>query len=574
MSSGIPTVGAKQAPAPKADSSDTTAQASNPPAENIEFPTGQPTGVWDAVSDFVAKAPERATHLAYNVLTSINERNLVAQPEFKETVTRLGSGEFKVDESVNALYALANARDVQVAGISVGPKITDARLGLLGDLLNNRTASEVNALIQKYTEKYGRHPEFDLRSDGLGQALNQLPTSDEVAAVGILNRAQTEEVAKLLKQIHENPNPTIDDRRAYFAALPMLGLWAPSARERDMPGTNLDAPERAYLKSALANVFDDNDIQLEKVLEGIESKLQNVSVPESSLPREKTIAVLASSHGAQWQEAMDFAVKMQQEGYHVQFFSPDGRPVGFQRDSLNVSTGTVELGLGAPPHLNPLDPKVSAITNGMLGDTRPAMQFDASKYGMVYLAGGLGFNEDVAKATPMSDQDFDALSLKDQAKQNWVEFRDHTTPVKLELNPNVKTLLDRAVNENLALVTLCHGATVFSAYEVEGKDGMKVPFNKDLSTSSLPPLEWFVRMRGSVSAPFVASAPNLSTHGTLDLTGGDTAVWSDLLNTSRLVADVRHTQHGDIQVLSGAAPPAALPLANEVLANTNKYIKR
>lgn len=494
----------------------------------------------------------------------------IDSPEFASHVATLGSRRPPdVAATAQALQDLLTAR------AHLGDEL---RIQLTQTLVAGLSASEMGQVIDAYVERFGRHPEFDIRSDGLGQPFQQLKPEDELSLAGIINRASMRETAVALRDMLEKPQLTLEDRQQFMSTLPLLGLW--DKPTRTVEGMNLDAPERQFLLAAWNELA--MSTTLDQALAEIEAKLKSVAIPPPTMPREKTIALLASSHGAQWQETMDFALEMKRQGYDVRFFTPDGAdgratPVGFQRDSLLVSQDTTELGLGAPPRLNPRDPTVAREIAELLGKTQPASTLNAKQVGLIYLAGGLGFNEDVARATKLSAEEQSQLSLQERA----VYLTHGTEPVKLELNESVKSFMGKAVAEKLPFVTLCHGATAFAATQVQVEEnGRQVTeaFNKNLLTSSLPPFEAYVRGRDSVAAQFLYGAPNVDTHQVMANAGGrvnpmvDPAL--DALDMAGVSIDYRPLQR-DAQgkgvpgsgfvVLSGPGPQTALRLAQKVL---------
>lgn len=478
--------------------------------------------------------------------------------------------------SANALQDILTAR---------GTSADACRTLLAEKLVGGFSAGEMGQLVDAYIQRFGRHPEFDIRSDGLGQPLQKLKPEDELQLAGIVSRASMRETAKTLSEMLAKPQLDLKDRQTFMSMLPMLGLWAMPTRS--VNDRNLDSPERQFLLAAWKEVT--GDVPLDVALARIEAKAASVEVPPPSLPREKSIALLASSQGAQWQETMDFALEMKRQGYDVRVFTPDGpdgrtTPVGFQRDSLLVSEGTTELGLGAPQRLNPRDPSVAREIAELLGNTQRASELDASKVGMVYLAGGLGFNEDVARATELSA----AEQLKLSEEEKAVYQKHGTVPVKLELNKSVEGFMAKAVNSQLPFVTLCHGATAFAATQVQVEVDGKViteAFNKNLLTSSLPPFEAYVRFRDSVGAQFLYGSPNVDTHQVMLNAGGKADAAADALDMSGMSIDYRPLKRdaegrgipgSGFLVLSGPGPQTARNLALEVLRRDENegFLKR
>lgn len=455
------------------------------------------------------------------------------------------------------------------------------RVALLEALLRGATAADIAQLRATYIEKYKRDPELDILSQGLAQPLAKLSPAVEAQMLRVLNAAPMREAATALLGLYDKAKAATGsggasarldaaDRAAYFAMLPMLGLWAPPKRAQ--PGQEeLDATERLNLKAALKELR--SDVKLDQVLEAIEGKLPAANIDFRGIPRERRIAVIASSHGAQWQELMDWAVEMSKKSppYFLQIFTPDGRPVGIQRDSLSVSEGTSKLGYGAPPLLDPAPDKAAGILGRkLLANAAPASMFDAKAFGAVYGAGGLGFNEDVAVATPRREGAVDA-----------VYKATGSVPVSIQLNENIRRMLDDAISERLPMVTLCHGATMFADtwVTVKDKEGVrKEPLNKGIPTASLPPAEWYVEKREGKGPQFFV---NVNTHKVLQESGGlvdgvttaardakliDEPVWARRV----LERNADGTEKVGIDIVSGPAPQAAARLAEPTVEVLHK----
>lgn len=489
------------------------------------------------------------------------------------------------EEAATLLHALTTARRGAV----------EQRVELTERLMGGLTADEAGRVIDAYVSAYGRSPEFDIRSDGLGQPLNQLSEADEVSMLLALNRGQMTSDARRLLALSKTPanELTVSDRQDFYRLLPMMGLWDRSTRQQP-GGPNLDSAERRALLQVWKDVSQASDpgSDFDAAMTRTRANLAQVAPPPLSTPREKNIALIASPHGAQWQEAMDFAVTMRRAGYAVQIFTPDdpkgpgAMPVGFQRDSLGVSKETTELGLGAPLRLNPRDPEVARLTGEMLGNTRRASDFNRKDFGLVYLAGGLGFNEDVIRAERMSPAEIAALPQTEQAA-----YLQHLTdPVNLTLDPSIKRLMLDAVGnpkqQPLPFVTLCHGATAFAGLDVPVERGgtlVHESFIKGVKTASLPPFEAGVRLRGSVSKSFETS-PVMDTHAALQRAGADvdarltalenaTAMDRVTASTRFLVQDERGNAvptGRSFAVISGPGPQTAENLARYVLEQESR----
>ncbi len=393
-------------------------------------------------------------------------------------------------------------------------------------LVDGLSVKEVDGIRASYIDQYNEDPEITIRSDGLFRPLVRLDRDEELELVSALNAARMGEIIDQLKDQFARAKTgalTTADREVYFSTLPRLGLW--DAPVRAAAGdSRLDALERVQLKRTWAARGGSGD--LDTALRTIESKLP-LRTPAASVPRSRSIAVVASSHGAQWQELMGWAKGMLERGYQLQLFTPDGRPAGFQRDSLSVSKSTVSLGFGCPPDLDPAK-TAGKMASDILSRAVGAAAFDASQYGAVYLAGGLGFNEDVAVAEPSSSA------------------RSGTA---LTANANIRSLMDKAIAERLPLVAICHGPTLFAAIPMV-VDGKEEPIAKNIETASLPPFESYVKLTERKEIQFTY---DVNTHKVLSEAGAKTNVLGDIAQMTRVV----RSRKADIDIITGPGPQTA-----------------
>ncbi|MDF2696023.1 MAG: hypothetical protein K0S65_4406 [Labilithrix sp.] len=396
-------------------------------------------------------------------------------------------------------------------------------------LLEGLDVATVDAVRAAYIARYDEDPEITIRSDGLFDFLVRLDRSEELDLVGTLVSARMTEDTRTLADLFtrtQSGSLTLADRRAYFAMLPRMGLWGPPVRAR-ASDRSLDALERTNLTAA----WDKRrlGVDLDAALAQIESKLPSAELT-SPAPRERSIAVVVSSHGAQWQELMGWAKVMLERGYHLQVFPPDGRPATFQRDSLSVSKKTAPLGFGCPPDLDPAK-TTGALAAKILSEAVSAERFDPSLYGAVYLAGGLGFNEDVAVAMPSGSRSGSTLTA----------------------NPRIRAMMDKAITHKLPLIAICHGPTLFAAITIAGE-----PVARGIETASLPPFESYV---GFTDRKEIQFTHDVNTHRVLEEAGAVTNVARDIASMSRVV----RARKGDIDVLSGPGPQAASELVQPTI---------
>ncbi len=405
----------------------------------------------------------------------------------------------------------------------------EARLANLEVLLGGLSAQQIDEVRAEYIHAYGADPEMHIHSWDLFQPLLRLDESVTKEMVRMLNGPMLKEQVGRLSELLERAETgtlTSADRAAYFSELPLLGLWGKPTRQID-GGPDLDALERTLLKELWKEARP--TLSFDDALSQIEAKMPPPDL-SAKAPRDRSIAVIASSHGAQWQELMDWLMVMNQAGYSVQVFTPEGRPVAFQEDSLCVNKHTTRLGFGAPLHLDPRG-EAGQVARQALATTAPAASFDASKFGAVYAAGGLGFNEDVAVA-----------SLKDGE-------------VSLQANPNIEKMIRSAVDARLPQIALCHGPTIYAA--VSAKFGDKYePVSAGLLTSSLPPFESYVAFTGRKGPQFNV---DVDTHREMHEAGGKAnrkTMVQDILNMWRVTRD----EKDGLRVVTGPGPQTSFNL--------------
>lgn len=449
--------------------------------------------------------------------------------------TLRAGGFFQFGISANDVAEIRASGD-QKAMISAMHEIAHDRVGMkqpervtrFAQLLDGMSAAQIDTLRAAYAQQHGVDPEVHIRSWNWLQPLTALSKETELEMVSILRGPELKDAAATLKGLlgkAQSGTLTYAEREHYFAMMPMIGLWAAPTRG----GADLDAMERRILKQHFGNAP-----ALDDALKLIESKMPSPDL-STPLPRDKCLAAIVSSAGAQWQELMEWALVMEKNGYHVQLFTPDGRPAGFQHDSMCLSKNTAPFGFGCPPYLDPKG-ETGALAKKLLANSAGAARFDASKFGGVYVAGGLGFNEDAAFAEP------------DPAR------RGHA---KLTANPQLASMMKQAIDARLPQIAICHGPTLYAAVEIT-VNGRTEKLAKGLDTASLPPFEGFVGLTQRKEEQFTY---DVNTHRSLEDAGANTNVAFDIAKMDRVVKD----EKDGMAVITGPGPLAAKQLANATI---------
>ncbi|KAM4068036.1 hypothetical protein HRG_009670 [Hirsutella rhossiliensis] len=428
-----------------------------------------------------------------------------------------------------------------------------SKIDTLEKLVGGLSSKELRQVRTAYVNRYYVDPEHHLRNFDVYQEFAPLRIDPAILSelLGILNKSEIQNevayIGQLLKKA-KNRSLTLHDRIEYYSCLPRIGLWDSPARK--YPGNkNVDSYERRLRVKAWSKA---SDVDFDEALREIERCLPKVTV-ELETPRQKNIAVIASSHGAQWQELVDWALGVLDKGYTVRVFTPFGRPVAIQRDSMlvreppteavAVALGLPGVGLGAPLRLDPLRLPKDRLDN-LLGNAVGADQFDASKFGAVYLAGGLGFNEDVAVTSPKS--------VTDSAHAN------------IQASPNIAQMMRRAVEHRLPIIALCHGPTLLACLDID-IDGKREKLVKGVEVAALPALEPMVHAQGKLEPQF--SFYTWKTHEVLAEAGAVVDEEADLKDMTRVKTGVRDGLH----LATGPGPQTAWNLVD---ATTSVIKKR
>ena len=422
-----------------------------------------------------------------------------------------------------------------------------SKCAALEDLVGSITSEQLITLRKAYVDRYFIDPEHHLRNFDVFQedARLRLDRSLLLELLGILNKSElnkdTEYVRQLLAKA-ESGTISSADRKEYYSWLPRVGLWDIPARDAS-ERSSVDSYERMLRVKSWEKT---SSLSFDAALQKIERSFPKATVAMDT-PREKTVAVIASSHGAQWQELLDWALGMLDNGYAIQVFTPFGRPLAIQRDSMLVreppteavaaALGLPGVGLGAPLRLDPLRLPTDRLKY-LLGNAVCADQFDPQQFGAVYLAGGLGFNEDVAVTKPKGSD---------------------TTRASIEPTPNVAMMMRHAIEHRLPIIALCHGPTLLACFDIE-IDGKKERLVKGVQVAALPALEPMVHAQGKLEPQF--SFYTWKTHDVLAEAGAVVDEASDLKDMTAVKTGLKD----GLRLATGPGPQTAWNLIGATMS--------
>ncbi|KAH8692770.1 hypothetical protein BGW36DRAFT_362320 [Talaromyces proteolyticus] len=426
-----------------------------------------------------------------------------------------------------------------------------SKADLLRKLVGNLSPEQWQEARKAYVDRFYVDPEHHLRNFDVYQEFPPLRLDPNLLLelLGILNKPDIDRDIAYIERLLTKANSrelTLQDRKEYFSWLPRIGLWDSPARQ-PTDNRTVDSYERRLRIQAWEKV---SPVRFDYALKTIESAFPKLSV-KFDTPRDKNIAAIASSHGAQWQELVDWAIGVLDAGYAVQVFTPYGRPIAIQRDSMlvreppteavAVSLGLPGVGLGAPLRLDPLRLPKERI-DYLLGNAVGADLFDPSQFGAVYLAGGLGFNEDVAITAPKSVDD---------------DTHANITPT-----PHVLRMMNDAISHRLPIIALCHGPTLLACLDIN-IDGKREKLVKGVQVAALPALEPMVHAQGKLESQF--SFYTWKTHDVLAEAGAIVDEQADLQDMTIVKTGVRDGLH----IATGPGPQTALNLRKATISAIN-----
>ncbi|KAJ4347370.1 uncharacterized protein N0V89_011311 [Didymosphaeria variabile] len=453
-------------------------------------------------------------------------------------------------DGMSTLAAVESVHEIAIAR-SNNPEDHKSKTKALEKLVGNFTLDDLTKFRQAYVDRYFVDPEHHLRNFDVYQedAKLRLHPSLLFELLGILNKSEVERDTEYLRHLlakAESATLSSADRQAYYSWLPRIGLWDAPARETS-ERTSVSSYERLLRIKAWEKI---SSLDFDAALLKIERSFSTATV-RANTPREKTVAVIASSHGAQWQELIDWALGMLSNGYALQVFTPYGRPVAIQRDSMlvreppteaiAVALGLPGVGLGAPLRLDPLRLPADRLKY-LMGNAMCADKFDPQQFGAVYLAGGLGFNEDVAVTSPKGSDPTHA----------WIEP-----------TPNIATMMRRAIEHRLPMIALCHGPTLLACFDIE-INGVNEKLVKGVKVAALPALEPMVHAQGKLEPQF--SFFTWKTHDVLAEAGALVDEAEDLKDMTVVKTGVKDGLH----LVTGPGPQTAMNLIGATMSVMKK----
>ena len=336
-------------------------------------------------------------------------------------------------------------------------------------------------------------------------------------------REVAQNLARLADKVKAGEPLTADERRAYFAQMPFVGIRTRSERPHNEPTLEEQTLQKLWSQMGRED--------LAKTMETVEASFPKIT-PPGPKPGQKSVAVVVSSQGAQWQELMGYVMEMQRHGVHVQFFTPEGRPAGFQKDSLSRSN-TSNLGYGAPPELDPAGP-TGMVAKELLANSMAASEFDPKAFDQVYVAGGLGLNEDGVRVEA-------ALGNADhRGKQTGPASTYHA-------HPDIARMINSAATEQTPILAICHGPSIFIADNVQ----LNV---QGAHMAALGPFEAYVAWTGRTGRPF----PHMAlVHNDARRAGVNVNPVRDAIKPSGVVQDVVKQGDQEVTIVTGPHPASA-----------------
>ncbi len=331
-------------------------------------------------------------------------------------------------------------------------------------------------------------------------------------------------LANLLDKASTKTPLTLAERKEYYARMPFIGIRTRSERPHNDPTLEEQALQHVWTSLGRPEALDQAMATVE------------AAFPELALPKpekgQKSVAVVVSSQGAQWQELMGYVMEMKRAGVHVQFFTPEGRPAGFQKDSLSRSN-TSALGYGAPEALDPAGP-AGLVAKELLANAAAADRFKVHDFDQVYVAGGLGLNEDGVRVEAESAVD------RQRGKQTGPEST-------YKAHPGIAKMINEAADRQLPILAICHGPSVFIADNVD----LDV---KGTRMAALGPFEAYVAFTGRTGRPF----PHMAlVHNDARRAGVKVDPVRDATKPSGVVQDTAKTSDGQEFVMVTGPHPAS-----------------
>ncbi len=363
----------------------------------------------------------------------------------------------------------------------------------------------------------------------IGRPAREVERTSELARLwlGPEMRARAGEVAALADKLGRGDSLTAEDRKNYYANMPFIGIRTRSNRDFNEPTLE----EQVFQSEWSAYGHQ----SLSYILAKVEASFPVIELPKPQ-PGQKRVAIVVSSQGAQWQELMGYVQQMSRHGVHMQFFTPDGRPAAFQRDSLSRSN-TSFLGYGAPAELDPAGAG-GDVARALLGTAVGAERFNIDDFDQVYVAGGLGLNEDGVRAEPA-----DPTDSSGRQRTAASDYRNH---------PAISRMINEAARKGVPVLAVCHGPSVFLAEDIEVRDSLK-----GVRIAALGPAEPYVAYTGRTGPAFphlVLVHHDARRHGLL------VRPVRDLIRPGGVVREVVQTPHGPWTIVTGPHPRAARTL--------------
>lgn len=400
-----------------------------------------------------------------------------------------------------------------------------ADLRAIKAFLEDRTATQLQALTHKYRVEVGRDLEYDLRGFSLHTIFDpHIVVHQDPPRIQLRGGLRGAELAQALDLLH---GPAAAEAAAKIGAL-RAALRDGSAVSDEALGdvyeilAKAGGEQRSRIDRALMNTSQERLVDATKAI--FELAKQRNDARAYGGPPDKTVAVVVGSGnwkrllegdadihigGYHWREIEAYVREAISRGYRVEFFTPDGLPAS--PDALSLLQGGLEpkFGFGLRKGTGPTSMQGHCILEG-LRHPRSMACFDASRVAALHIAGGHGSHHDIVG------------------------------------HPDVERAARETNAANKPITAVCHATPALGRDLLAGRP----------ATGFSPALDLLTSAAGYVLPEFL---PPYDAHEGLRKRGAEVR--------SLLALDINHTEHfeaGGAPVMTGTGPEATDDVARWV----------